>query len=67
MSDEATAQWLRWRRALRLAEPSVGLGPPGGALGFFMGKMMVFPWGEWRFPWEKYGKMIGGIICGRNL
>lgn len=30
VSDEATAQWLRWRRALRLAEPSVGLGPPGG-------------------------------------
>ena len=30
VSDEKTAQWLRWQRALRLAEPTVGLGPPGG-------------------------------------
>ncbi|CAK9082173.1 Uncharacterized protein SCF082_LOCUS39070 [Durusdinium trenchii] len=31
VSDEATAQWVRWQRAQRLAEPTVGQGLPGGA------------------------------------
>jgi len=30
VDDQATAQWLRWQRALRLAEPTVGVGLPGG-------------------------------------
>lgn len=29
VSDEATAQWVRWQRAQRLAEPTVGQGLPG--------------------------------------
>ena len=33
VDDEATAQWLRWQRALRLAEPTVGVGLPGQSAG----------------------------------
>ena len=42
VDDEATAQWLRWQRALRLAEPTVGVGLPGQSAGPRVGVVDIF-------------------------